>query len=499
MGLLVLLLSILLIFSSLNYVLRNILNRKYERKENKKKIGGGVHFSGPLFYISIVALLSVCKVGVVVIKQDEIERLVAGFTSLEISFEGYLINEPEKKHITQQMEAVLLSDVSVDDTVLPKDHGYILIKTENYEKFVIGQVCQFTGYLVEPESFSDFDYKTYLRNKNIFLIMENPKYSCYDIEERRGGSVIKNVLIDLKENIIDVIDSIIQEPQSSLLAGILFGKKRLFSNTFGENIRMAGVSHIVAASGYNITILVMTINKLFFFLNKKGKIILGLIVIWMFAIFSGLSSSIVRACIMSTFSLFAILLGRSNTVHISLPLASAVFVFFDPLIIYDVGFLLSVSATLGLVYILPILIAVKEKITKKFQILNDYLLPTMSCTLSTLPISIMTFKTFSLWSIPVNTLILPVIEGTMLWGVLSILLVNIHRSLSYLFFTAVNLQLKYFEYIVNVVGNLNIGSWEILNSKEGYISITLLIILLLLTIYFYPIDNEKYNYYLKDR
>ena len=141
----------------------------------------------------------------------------------------------------------------------------------------------------------------------------------------------------------------------------------------------------------------------------------------------------------------------------------------------------------------------KEKLTKKLQFLDDYLLPTMSCTLSTLPISLITFKTFSLWSIPVNTLILPVIEGTMLWGVLSILLSNIHYPLSILFFTVVNLQLKYFEYIVNIVGSLNIGSWEILNSKEGYISAVLSVSILLLVIYFYPIENEKYNYYLKDR
>jgi competence protein ComEC len=351
---------------------------------------------------------------------------------------------------------------------------------------------------VEPESFSDFDYKTYLNNRNMFLIMENPIFECADISKRRGGFAIKNFLIDFKQTIIKNIDRIVLEPQSSLLVGILFGSKRVFSYTFDENVRMAGVSHIVAASGYNITILVILINKILLFLPKKIRIILGLIVIWFFAILSGFSASIVRACIMSSLSLLSLFWGRANSIHTSLILASGVFVFFDPLIIYDVGFILSVSATVGLVYVSPILIDLRKGIFKKLKFLDEYVIPTMSCTLSTLPVSLITFKTFSIWSVPVNALVLPVIEGTMLWGVLFLLIQKIHPPLSYFFLSVANLQLKYFEYIVNIVGSLNMGAWDISNSKATLLAISLLIFLILFSIYFYPVENEEYNHYLKD-
>jgi competence protein ComEC len=201
---------------------------------------------------------------------------------------------------------------------------------------------------------------------------------------------------------------------------------------------------------------------------------------------------------MSTLSLMALLFGRGNSIHISLFLTAAIFIFFEPLIIFDVGFLLSMAATLGLVYILPVLVDVRKKFFKKLKFFDDYVFPTFSCTVSTLPISLITFGTFSVWSVPVNVVILPVIETTMLWGVLSLLLINIHKPLSYFLMLLADLQLKYFEYIVNSVGRLNIGSWEVLGIEGSVLAIVILSLLLLLTIYFYPIENEKYNWYIKN-
>jgi competence protein ComEC len=215
--------------------------------------------------------------------------------------------------------------------------------------------------------------------------------------------------------------------------------------------------------------------------------------------FMGLGNSIIRACIMNTLSLIAVLFGRDNKIHISLPFTAAIFVFLDPLIVLNVGFLLSISAILGLVYISPILKFTKEKITKNFKFFEDYVFPTLSCTIGTLPVAIFTFKTFSIWSVLVNTLVLPVVEGTMLWGALSLLFSKIHPPLSNLFFTVVNLQLKYLEAVVNKVGSLGFGSWEVSENISVIIAIFSLLFILSLVIYFYPIDNEEYNYYLKNR
>jgi hypothetical protein len=141
----------------------------------------------------------------------------------------------------------------------------------------------------------------------------------------------------------------------------------------------------------------------------------------------------------------------------------------------------------------------KKKNSKlKLQFLSDYISPTLSCTISTLPVSVLNFKTFSLWSLPVNAVILPVVEGTMLWGVLSLVFYEIHEGLSRLFFTVVDLQLKFFEYVVNLIGGLGIGYWELPSQISTFVSICIFSVIFLSVIYFYPIENEQYNYYLKN-
>jgi len=423
---------------------------------------------------------------------------VQSFTESSTKLRVYMVDEVEEKHVRQQVTARLLGDINFNGEILGKNESLILLRLPNFYKFQIGQVCEVEGLLSEPKNFEDFNYKKFLANKKIFFLMDNPKIFCQKISDARGGNFLKNILVDLKTKLIENIDSVLNEPQSSLLAGILFGQRRLFSKSFEEATRVSGVSHIVAASGYNVTILSIAINKLFFFLPKRFKLIVSLIVIWMFAILSGFSASIVRACMMGSVSIIALLFGRSNSVHLALPFVSFLFVLFTPFAVSDVSFLLSISAVLGLVYILPILTMIKEKITRKHKFLDDFVLPTLSCTLSTLPLSIFTFKTFSIWSVPVNTLVLPVVESTMFFGLLALLFQYIFPPFSYIFFSVVNVQLKYFEFIVNFVQKLNFGQVSLSEPFSQALSLIVLLFLLLLIIFFYPIKNEKYNYYLKN-
>ncbi len=446
----------------------------------------------------VVILITISKTSSIIIDEKKVEKSTSSFTNGSTKIHAFVSEEVDQKHTYQSIQVSLLQDLSADEYNIDKNDIDILLKSEKFNKFSIGQVCIFEGELVEPENSEDFNYKEYLKNKKIFFIMEYPKLMCEDLAEKREGNVLRNNLIDIKTKLIKLIDGVLNEPQSTLFAGILFGSKRLFRKEFENNIRIAGVSHIVAASGYNITILTIAVNRLFFFLNKKPRIILSLVTIWAFALFSGLSSSIIRACIMSSISLTALLLGRSSTVHISIPLTATIFIFFNPLIIFDTGFLLSISAMFGLVYIQPVLLSIKKSISKKFAFVEDYILPTMSCTISTLPISIMTFKTFSIWSIIANTLILPVIDSTMLIGIIGLSLSKIFNQLSYFFFNIVNIQLKYFEYIVNIIGNLGVGAFEISESLSLAISFFVLLLIFSLAIYLYPIENEQYNYYLRN-
>jgi ComEC/Rec2-related protein len=502
-------LLLVLFFLAKLILLRNIEKEEKGGEETRKDSKKIVHFFG-MGLIPIIAVISpFVRIAPILAKEALVAEESFRFTNEMVSFDAFVYGEPDKKYIKQTLHIKQLQGISVEGQILDKNHSFILTRVDNYENFTIGQVCHFSGTLVQPENFDDFDYKQYLRNQGVFYILEDPTYDCLPIDEKREGSALRNFLIDLKNNLIGKIDNSLHEHSSSLLAGILFGQDRRLEKEFEEKTRITGVSHITAASGYNITILVIAVNKFLFFLPKKVKILLSLGIIWCFALLSGLSSSIIRACIMSSLSLMAVFFGRESVVHITTPLVCLIFVFLDPLIILDVGFALSVSAILGLTYLLPIFEEGKEAVIKgltkkgkdsglKLQFLDDYILPTLSCTISTLPVSVFNFKTLSVWSLPVNAVVLPVVEGTMLWGVLSLGFCKIHEGLSRFFFTVVDLQLKFFEYVVNLVGDLGFGYWALSSPVATFVSVCIFSVIFLSVIYFYPIENEQYNHYLKN-
>ena len=491
---------IFLLSSLCTLLLLKILKGKFSKGEEGGEYKGKVSFK--IFTLSFslvfVLLFTLVRNMPIILNESEVLKNSEGFTRSSTRFRVYIAEEIEEKHTSQQVMVKLLEDIYFEKKILDKNSSFLLLKLPSFYKFKIGQVCEVEGLLTEPENFEDFDYRKFLANKKIFFLMDNPKIFCKKIEDERRGNFLKNSLVDLKIKLIEKIDSVLNEPQSSLLAGILFGQKRLFSKSFEEATRVSGVSHIVAASGYNVAILSIGVNRLFFFLPKRLKLIASLIVIWLFAILSGFSASIVRACMMGSVSMIALLFGRSNSVHVALPFVAFLFVLLNPFAISDVGFLLSISAVFGLVYIMPILVSLKEKVTKRYEFLDDFVLPTLSCTLSTLPISVFTFKTFSIWSVPVNTLVLPVVESTMLFGFLGLLFQKIFSPFSYIFFSIVNVQLKYFELVVSFVQRLNFGQVSLSDTTSRIVSLVLLFCFVVLIIFFYPIKNEKYNHYLKN-
>jgi len=315
--------------------------------------------------------------------------------------------------------------------------------------------------------------------------MEYPKIECKNFDKKY---IVRRWLVDLKQKIVKNVEKYLNEPQSSLFVGILMGENRIFSESFGSYIRIAGVSHIVAASGYNVTILLIVLNSFLRFLPKKLRIAISLSLIWCFCLLSGVSASIVRACIMASITLIGLLFGRKGSIHVVFFLCIFIFMLFDPKIIFDVGFQLSCCATGGLIYLLPSIINA-FKIGSKDGFLAETVLTTISCTVTTLPISIFTFQTFSMWAVIANTLILPVIESTMLLGALGLIFS------SYFLMYVVNLQLKYVEIVVQLIGNSGVGYWDLVDGKG--VAIVMVVGIVFFCIYFYPVGDEDSNYYLK--
>ncbi len=381
----------------------------------------GVQLFPTILYISLLSVLF-CSLSLSVTYATirKISEKVEGFTGETISIEGVIVDQRGEYEFVLQPSR--------------EDLGIIHVKLTSFPEFQIGDMCKLEGKLVEPSTSKDFDYKTYLKKKKVFSFLEITSYEC-----NKGG----NILLSIRAEIENRISTSIPEPEASLLIGILFGSNRVFTDEFEDSIQKSGLSHIISASGYNVALILSLIDGL---LNRsKGRIsiIFKILLIWIFCIFAGFASSLVRASTMVSISLFSIFLGRRISKFYSLLLCITFITLLNPLIIYDIGFLLSVFSTLGLI-IFPKCFSTKNKFIK------DSLLPTISCFLFTLPIVILFFKKVSIISILSNILVGPIIEGTVYWGLATVFLSYIFPN-SNIIYVVPYLQLNIFKKIVNIV------------------------------------------------
>lgn len=400
----------------------------------------------------ILGILACCQICLVTNNRAQTLEKVQCFIGQNVIVEGTILSkEGEDRYLLRSNQNQL---------------GDIMIKIPQYSVIQPGSLCKMSGTLVEPESFKDFDYQRYLFRKGIYSILEVKSYNC---------SNSGNLILSLRSNVEESINRNLPEPESSLLAGILFGSERVFTKEFSLALQKSGLSHIISASGYNVTLLASLVDTIF----KKGNIkilcIIKICIIWIFALFSGLGSSIVRACTMSSIYFFSILLGRDISKGVLIIFCITVMIVINPFVIHDIGFLLSSSATIGLIFF-PKCFNLKNKWVQ------DNLLPTVTCTFFTLPVVIYFFKKISLISILNNLLAAPIIQTTIYFGLFSFIFKPLY------FF--VYIQLNIFRYIIEISSNI-----DQIQIESTILIYPLILFLILFCIYKYPIQNG--NYYLK--
>ncbi|MFY9228052.1 MAG: ComEC/Rec2 family competence protein [Candidatus Microsaccharimonas sp.] len=206
----------------------------------------------------------------------------------------------------------------------------------------------------------------------------------------------------------------IPEPQASLGIGYLTGQKSALPTELSEALQIAGLSHVVVASGYNLTILVRLARRLFMRISKFVSAFASSIMIASFVAMTGLSPSMTRAGLVSGLSLLSWYYGRRFHPFVLLPLAAAITVAFQPSYAWgDVGWQLSFSAFAAVMIVGPLLqrffFGEKEPGTIR-QILGE----TVAAHMVTIPIIVASFGIISNVAIIANIMIVPLVPLAML-------------------------------------------------------------------------------------
>ncbi len=206
----------------------------------------------------------------------------------------------------------------------------------------------------------------------------------------------------------------IPEPQASLGIGFLTGQKSALPDDLSDALKVAGLTHIVVASGYNLTILVRMARRLFVKVSKYLAAVSSGVMITMFMAVTGLSPSMTRAGLVSGLSLLAWYYGHRFHPLVLLPFAAAITVAIQPSYVWgDLGWQLSFSAFAGVMIVAPLLqryfFGQKEPGVFR-QILGE----TIAAHVVTVPIIAIGFGIISNVAVIANVLVVPLVPLAML-------------------------------------------------------------------------------------
>ncbi len=346
-----------------------------------------------------------------------------------VTVEGVVVGEPdEREHYTNlRLRAERLT--LPDGTELDVD-GLALVKANRYPEHHYGDRVQVEGLLETPPVLEGFSYREYLARQGVHSLVRRAQVTL--LAEKQANPLLYH-LFAFKRYAQSVIARILPEPQAALLTGILLGVETGIPADLMDDFAATGTTHIIAISGFNITIVSGIFAVLAERLSGKRRAVwfasAGVII---YTIFVGAAAAVVRAALMGILYLWGRHLNRPTFAPVSLAAAAIVMTALNPYTLWDVGFLLSFAATIGLVlYAAPLERGTARVLARLVPtawaeailgLINESLLVTLAAQITTTPLILAYFGRLSLVTLVTNFLILPVQSGVMILGGIATLL-----------------------------------------------------------------------------
>lgn len=294
----------------------------------------------------------------------------------------------------------------------------------------------------------------------------------------------------LRRNFAAAMQNVLPEPLASFGLGLLIGQRATLGKTVTDELTAVGLIHIVAVSGYNLTVIIMICRRLSEKRSRYQSLVTSLCLIGLFLLLTGNSPSIVRAAIVSLISLVTWYFGRNVRSVLLLLLAAALTAGVNPLYLWsNVGWYLSFTAFFGVLVLAPLIIARLKKSLQE-NMLVQVLVETTAAQLCTLPVLLFIFGRLSVISIIANLLVVPLVPLAMLLGLIAGLAGLTNFTLSGVVAIPAKLILRYMLNISTLLSKVPFANVQVQISVTHMIGLYGLILLLTLSLWF---KNKQKN------
>jgi competence protein ComEC len=295
-----------------------------------------------------------------------------------------------------------------------------------------------------------------------FVSVYFPKFQIQDSDKNiltKSASWIKNKAQTLYGSYLSPVST-------SLLLGIIFGGKYGMDKSFEDDLRVTGVMHVIAASGMNVTFVAGAMMAILgTFLKRQFVLVISGFGVVFYMFLAGFEESIVRAGIMALLAFGAGLFGRQYFGIYALGVTFLLMIFYNPSMLFAVGFQLSFLATLGILTVKPIVDGFR--VFARLGSLGQDLTTTIAAQAGVTPLILSVFGSVGILSIPANLLVLWVVPIVMLLGAVGLIAGIFFEPLGALFLYLSVPFLWYFEWVVSFFGGFGLNwvvtalPWEI--------------------------------------
>lgn len=355
-----------------------------------------------------------------------------------ITLLGVVASEPATRGTTTQFQ------LAVDNYQREGEHlpirGRVWVRARREAKFDYGDYVRVGGVLALPPEIDAFSYADYLARQGVFSVLT----SAHVQRLASGfGNRLRTMLMELRRGATERIGEYLPEPEAGLLAGVLLGDESGISQDVYEDFSRVGAAHIIAISGFNMTLLAGLLTVLLQRMGIDRWRLLWVLSLWivLYTLLVGASPSVLRAALMSALLVVGYALKRPVNILASLAASVLILTLENPTLLWDIGFQLSAGGVFGIGLCFgtqgwkPVLSAPRPPSTGRYSLLQEWrqlwrsvrrafrsvFLVTLAASLFTVPLAAAHFGHVSPWWVVVNLFVVPIQGVSLSLGLLATL------------------------------------------------------------------------------
>ena len=334
------------------------------------------------------------------------------------------------KRLKTQLSILAVSDSTKQMKTATGNLLVYLERDTSKAQLAYGDVLILRGWIQPvppPMNPHQFDYQRYLRYQNVHYQSFVKKEDWQHTETNQGNLILKFAQKIRLACINQLREYLPTDREFSVGAALVLGYKDEISQDVRDAYSQTGAMHVLAVSGLHVGLIYLFLNFFLSFVKTKNRIfriarpVILILGIWVFALLTGMSPSVMRAATMFSFLVVGLSMKRYTNVYNTLACSAFFLLCFNPYLIANVGFQLSYIAVLGIVYFQPRIYQLWVPRSAVVDNLWALTAVSIAAQMATLPLSLYYFHQFPIFFWLASLIVIPAATFILAFGIMSLI------------------------------------------------------------------------------